>query len=333
MKVGLELGSEYVARRSTRERLRSLIEQTRLAREYGFDCVHVGQHFLSWPLQIIQPLPLLARLAAEAGDMWVGTGILLLPLFHPVDVAEQIATLDTICNGRFIFGVGLGYEEEEFRAFGLDRRDRASRFEESLEVIKRLWTEDRITFQGRHFQLSDVVPTARPMQTPHPPIWIAANNHPAVRRAARLGDAWYANPHSPLSVLEELMRTYRAALADLGKPLPHDVPVMRDAYVAATRANALATCRPYLEQRYRVYIDKGQDKELPSGDRFNMSVEDLARDRFVIGDPDFCVEEIKRYEKAGFNYMILEFQWADMPDELAVECLHRLGRDVLPRIR
>ena len=184
MKLGLVLGNEYNARVATMERIEALIKQVRMARDMGFDGVFAGQHYLSWPMQCIQPIPLLARLAADAGEMRLGTGIILLPLMHPVDMAEQIATLDSICGGRFVFGIGLGYEEEEFAAFGLRRSDRVTRFEESLEIIKLLWTEDEVTFHGKHFSLNKVKPTAYPVASPHPPIWIAANNHSAVRRAA-----------------------------------------------------------------------------------------------------------------------------------------------------
>ena len=151
MKFGLFLGSEYPARRSMAPRVNALIEQVRLASSLGFDCALAGQHYLSYPVQILQPTPLLGRLAAEAGDMWLGTGIVLLPLQHPVDMAEQVATLDQITGGKFIFGVGLGYEKEEFEAFGLDASQRAGRFEESLAIIKRLWTEDEVHFEGAHF--------------------------------------------------------------------------------------------------------------------------------------------------------------------------------------
>lgn len=333
MKIGLELGSEYPADTPVRPLFEGLLEQTRMARDYGFDCVLIGQHYLSHPLQILQPLPLLGRLAAEAGEMWLGTGILLLPLLHPVDVAEQVATLDTICNGRFIFGVGLGYEEEEFRAFGIDRRDRVARFEEALEIIKRLWTQDSVTYHGKHFSLTDVAPTARPMQRPHPPVWIAANNHPAVRRAARTGAVLYASPHAVFSTLKEQIDTYKDALSEAGVSAPGDIAVIKDTYVAETDDEAFELCRPFLEGRYKAYAKQGQDKELPAGDRFDMPFEELAMDRFVIGSPDTCVRELKRYEALGFNYIIVECQWPGMSSEVAMKSLRLLGEEVLPKLR
>jgi alkanesulfonate monooxygenase SsuD/methylene tetrahydromethanopterin reductase-like flavin-dependent oxidoreductase (luciferase family) len=211
MKLSLVLGNEYTARMPIVPRIEALIAQTHAARNLGFDGVYAGQHYVTWPLACIQPIPLLARIAAEAGDMRVGTGIILLPLMHPVDMAEQIATLDAICGGRFVFGVGIGYEEHEFKAFGLRKQDRAKRFEESLEIIKRLWTEDEVNFAGEHFTLEHVVPTVRPTASPYPPIWFAANNDPAVRRAARVGDAWMANPHAKRVTLAAQIEVYREA--------------------------------------------------------------------------------------------------------------------------
>ena len=333
MKVGLMLGTELPAREPLGPRLDSILRQVSVARDYGFDCISVGQHYLSWPLQIIQPLPLLGRLAAEAGDMWLGTGILLLPLLHPVDIAEQVATLDHICGGKFIFGIGLGYEEEEFHAFGLQRRDRVARFEESLEVITRLWTEDRVTFKGKHFSLDDVVPSARPLQSPHPPIWIAANNHPGVQRAGRLGHAWYANPHAVLATLAEQMGLYRAALAEGGHEAPADMPFSREIFVAGSREEAIERARPYLEKRYQVYVEQGQDEALPPGDRFNKPFEELAKDRFIFGNPEECAQELKRYEALGFNYALLDYQWVDMNEDQAMECLHLMGSELLPLVK
>jgi alkanesulfonate monooxygenase SsuD/methylene tetrahydromethanopterin reductase-like flavin-dependent oxidoreductase (luciferase family) len=123
-------------------------------------------------------------------------GVLLTTLHNPVEVAECIASLDAIWRGNFIFGVGLGYRDVEFDAFGVPRGQRVRRFEQCLEVVKRLWTEDNVSFENDVCKLNNVTMTCRPVQQPHPPIWFAANNDRAVRRAARLGDSWFVNPHT-----------------------------------------------------------------------------------------------------------------------------------------
>lgn len=334
MKVGLCLGTEMPARLPMVERLGVLIEHTRMARKYGFDSVQVGQHYLHYPLQMLQPIPLLGRLAAESGDMDLGTCIMLLTLLHPVDVAEQIATLDTIAGGRLVFGVGLGYLEQEFHAFGVDKRQRVSRFEESLTLIKRLWTEDEVSFEGKHFNVRGLRPSHRPLRKPHPPIWIAANNDPAVRRAARMADAWYANPHATYQTVMNQMRVYRAALAEHGKPEPADVVLMREIYVAKDRKTAIEECRPGLGRRFDVYVEHGQDGEMPPGDDdFKMGFEDLIRDRLIVGSPDECAAELVRYAELGFNYIVLDFHWPGLPEELSIKNLKLIGEQVLPQLR
>jgi alkanesulfonate monooxygenase SsuD/methylene tetrahydromethanopterin reductase-like flavin-dependent oxidoreductase (luciferase family) len=180
MKFGLIVSKQHPPGVSMVERFREHIEQVRAARDAGFDLVVMGQHYLSTPFQELQTLPALARLAAEAGPMRVGATVLLLPLLNPVDVAEQVATLDMICEGRFIFGVGLGYRDEEYEAFGIRREERVARFVESLQVIRRLWTEDEVTHHGRFFHLTKARIVLKPVQQPQPPIWFAANNNCAV---------------------------------------------------------------------------------------------------------------------------------------------------------
>jgi alkanesulfonate monooxygenase SsuD/methylene tetrahydromethanopterin reductase-like flavin-dependent oxidoreductase (luciferase family) len=186
MKFGLIVSKQHPPGVSMVERFHEHIEQVRAARDAGFDLIVMGQHYLSTPFQEIQTLPALARLAAEAGSMRVGATVLLLPLHNPVDIAEQVATLDVICEGRFIFGVGLGYRDEEYEAFGVQPRERVARFVEVLQVIKRLWSEEEVTHHGRFFHLTKARMVLKPVQNPHPPIWFAANNDGAVERSARM---------------------------------------------------------------------------------------------------------------------------------------------------
>src|SRR5262249_7113399 len=201
MRFGLIISKQHPPSVSMVERFREHVDQVRAARDAGFDLIVMGQHYLSTPFQELQPMPSLARLAAEAGTMRIGATVLLLPLLNPVDVAEQVATLDVICEGRFVFGAGLGYREEEYEAFGIQGKERVPRFLECLEVVKRLWAEDEVTHHGRYYRLTRARLALRPVQKPHPPIWFAANNDAAVERSARIADAWVINPHAKLEVL------------------------------------------------------------------------------------------------------------------------------------
>ena len=140
MKLGFFVTNQYMANESMDEKIRENLEQVRAAREAGFDLICAGQHYLSTPYQMPTSFPFLARLSAEAGEMQIAATIILVPLHNPVEMAESVATMDAICNGRFIFGVGLGYRDDEYIAFGVRRRDRVARFLEALEVMKLLWT-------------------------------------------------------------------------------------------------------------------------------------------------------------------------------------------------
>jgi alkanesulfonate monooxygenase SsuD/methylene tetrahydromethanopterin reductase-like flavin-dependent oxidoreductase (luciferase family) len=131
--------------------LKALREQVLAARDNGFSSLFVGQHLLTGPMCMFQTNPLLGHLVHDAAGMQIGPGVLLLSMMNPVLAAEEAATLDWLSDGNYVLGAGLGYRPEEFQAMGVDKRERVGRLIEGLELIKRLWTEDRVTHQGRYF--------------------------------------------------------------------------------------------------------------------------------------------------------------------------------------
>jgi alkanesulfonate monooxygenase SsuD/methylene tetrahydromethanopterin reductase-like flavin-dependent oxidoreductase (luciferase family) len=333
MKFGLIISKQHPPGVPMVERFREHIDQVRAARDAGFDLIVMGQHYLSTPFQEIQTLPSLARLAAEAGTMRLGATVLLLPLLNPVDVAEQVATMDVICEGRFIFGVGLGYRDQEYEAFGVRREERVARFVEGLQVIKRLWSEDEVTHHGRFFHLTKARLVLKPVQKPHPPIWFAANNDGAVERSGRMADAWVINPHAKLNVLEHQLELYRKTLQQAGRPFPAELPMIKELYVAPDRKTAIQECRPFLEAKYQAYAAWGQDKALPQEDSFDLTFEELVRDRFIIGDSDDCVRELRRYIDAlGVNCFIFRIQWPGMEQATVLRTIKLLAERVMPKL-
>jgi alkanesulfonate monooxygenase SsuD/methylene tetrahydromethanopterin reductase-like flavin-dependent oxidoreductase (luciferase family) len=149
MKLGLYMATQWRQGADLGPELKNLIEQVRVARASGLSSLMVGQHFVSSPLQMFQAMPLLARLAAEAQGMRLGPGLLLLPLLNPVIVAEETATLDWLCDGNAIIGLGLGYRQEEFDSIGVPIKERVPRFVEAVEVIRKLWRDDTVEHKGR----------------------------------------------------------------------------------------------------------------------------------------------------------------------------------------
>ena len=159
---------------------------------------------------------LLARAAAEAPDLELGM-VSLLPLYHPVEAAEQVATLDVICGGRFVLAPALGWRDFQFNAFGVPKEERLSRFREVLEVMKKLWSQERVTHHGKHFHMDDVPGAGGLLQGPQPKMYIAANLDVGVARAAREGDGWLVSSRATLPTIERQTKLYREAAGKAGK--------------------------------------------------------------------------------------------------------------------
>ncbi len=309
------------------------VEQVRLARAVGFSSVWASQHYLSEPFTYFQPLPTLGRMAAEAEGMALGTGVLLLPLHQPVDFAEQLATLDVISGGRLIVGIGLGYRDVENAALGLDPRRRVGRFVEALQVVERLWSGEPVSHRGPHFTLNDVRISMPPAQRPRPPIWLAANTDPGVVRAARLGDAWLMNPHTTGAALQRQLAVFHDARQTAGRPAAREVPLIRECCVAPTVAEALAAGGPFLDAKYGAYRSWEQDKALPDDDQWSARFDELARDRFLLGDPGLVREEVERYRaQLGITTLIVRVQWPGMGQEAVLRSIRLLGEQVLPKL-
>src|ERR1700733_4142506 len=293
MKFGLFINSQQPRDTDPVLSFRQGVQQVIVARDTGFDAIASGHHYVSPPYIALQNLPFLARLAADSGTMDLVLAVTLLALLNPVQTAEKVATLDVMSEGRVVFGVGIGYREEEFQAFGLQASDRVPRMLEGLRLIKRLWTEDDVTHQGRYFNLREATSTIRPVQTPHPPIWIAANADKPVERTGRLGYPWFINPHAALPTTERQWGLYKDALAAAGHAVPAQRPMVLELCVAPTREEAIATAGPYLEGKYAAYAEWGQDKVLPGEESFRVSFDELARDRFILGSPDDVIEKLE----------------------------------------
>jgi alkanesulfonate monooxygenase SsuD/methylene tetrahydromethanopterin reductase-like flavin-dependent oxidoreductase (luciferase family) len=334
MKVGLFVTNQQTLDTDMVSALGDQIAMVRLARDRGWDSLLSGQHYLNeGNNKQLQIVPFLARLAADAGEMTIGLGVLLLNLHNPVYTAETVATLDIIARGNFIFGVGLGYRDVEFDAFGVPKGERVRRFEEYLALIQRLWTEDRVSYAGASCRLDDVRMNIRPVQKPRPPIWIAANNDPAVKRAARLGDSWFINPHAAMDTIRRQVALYRAELTVAGKSAPRELPMVKEVYCARDRATALEMATPYLLAKYRDYARWGQDKVMPDKEDFGRSLDELSAGRFILGSPEECYEQLMPYwEQFGVNHLIIRTHWAGMPLSAALASIRLISDELLPAL-
>ena len=311
------------------EQIEETAEVCRRARSMGFSVIYVPQHFIAHPTVWLQPMQTLARLAPDAEGLKLLTAVLLLTYFSPVDIAEQTATLDQISNGRFILGVGIGYREKELEAFGTNRRDRVGRFEESIAIMKRLWSGEEVTFEGRHWQVHDAKLAFTPVQKPHPPIWIAAQSTGAARRAAAMGDACLIGPQPSWEDFSFLATTYREAVADLGRDsnglvaANRSIAIARDRETAITQAIASGEAKAGMYSSFNMQERTAVDLGL-GGSR---KLEEWA----IVGSPEDCAETINRYhESHGLNYIGLAS--LNLPDGFTarLEYLQLISEELLP---
>jgi len=333
-RFGLMIRAQFPPEDDLAARFEEVCATARLADELGFDCITKGSHYAATGLADFQQIPFLARIMAEAPRCRLNAGVVLLPLHKPLDVAEQFSTLDVMSRGKAILSVALGYREVEYQAFGTRSADRVRRMEENLVAIRRLWTEPEVTMTGSHFELDRVGLGMRPLQRPHPPIWVGANADPAIRRAARLGDCWYVPPHNRIDTVLRQLDVYRRALDERGKPFPQEFPMRRELFVARTREQALRICKPGLERKYRAYVEWGQNEPMPEGDALDVAIDELIEGRFLIGSPQQVTEDIVSLARAtGVNHLILSMHWPGMDTGAAIDAMRLFAEEVMPAVR
>ncbi len=337
MRFGVNLLSQHAADRPQYDLYQEMLEQAVTAEQLGFDSIFLNEHhpFDRTDELWLQPLPALAGLATRTRRIALGTNILVLPLYHPIRIAEDVGMIHAMSGGRFILGAAIGFKPEEFEAFGLTIPQRVRRFEEQVPLLRRLWTDTKITVNGRYFTFANVSLPVQTLARPTPPIWIGAEVEPAIRRAARLGDAWLPADTSSISLLQADYAVYREALAAAGKRI-EDVerPLMRETFVLEDGRRAKELFAPYVLQKYREYWRMGAPQlraEFPD-DRFEFDA--LRRDRFITGSAEECVEQILLHRtRLGITHLIFRIQKKGMPHRQVLEVLRVLAEQVIPFCR
>jgi len=308
-----------------------------LAEELGFDFVTLGQHrFTPQGVDPSAPLTVLSALAARTHSLRLVTNIVILGAHNPVEIAEQVATIDEMSGGRVILGVGLGYRPYEFESIGLDYRQRVSRFEEAVEVVRRCWSGKPVSFDGQHFTIDKAEISPLPFQRPGPPIWVGAQAEKAVMRAARIGDGWLTDNVFSATAFVPLIERYRAEAADYGT----------SGIVAMNRKVAIGRSRKYVEEKWlpqvldffrefpalgAVFDDKVFMEKLMSGK--NLGLDDVPDDQFIGGTPDDCIRSLRKVERlTGCDYIVADFgsgahgqQFEDLKSSIEL-----FGRTVIP---
>ena len=302
-----------------------LYEQADVMEEGGFDSLAIGERHIHEE-GVAEPLTTLAALAARTDDLELATMAMLPALYHPIHLAEQVAMVDRLSGGRMNFGAAIGYRERELEPFGVSMDDRVPMFLESLSALKRLWAKESVDHDGDHWQFEDAFISPRPEG--EMPVWIGGHADIAIKRAAYRGDAWIASASSTTEDLERQIGVYEDSLDEFGMDrADNDVILMRDCFVGDSHEEARDTIEPYLLKLYQMYARWGQTYM----DEHEVEVDyDELAEKFVLGSPDECIEKLETYEELGVDHVVFRVQFPGQPQDTVIECLERLGDEVLP---
>jgi alkanesulfonate monooxygenase SsuD/methylene tetrahydromethanopterin reductase-like flavin-dependent oxidoreductase (luciferase family) len=303
------------------------VEVVSAASRMGYGWVSIGQHWVSHPTVWPQPFPMLARLAPETGAMRLKTSVLLLPILNAVEVAESVATLDHICHGRLDVGVAIGYRERELEAAGLARSDRVAKLTESLDLMKRLWTGEEVTFAGRYTKLTKGRLGFPPYQRPHPPLEMGAQSVGATERAARITDGVFFGPQVAWRDVGKLVQVFRDARASSGAATPGFVGASRSLIVGRTKEEAHAAARAYLERTFAMY--RTWEMQERSMVELQLDFDRSLDDWTINGSPQDCVETIRRGAELGLDRIGVTIYSLPREARARIDYLQMIADDVL----
>jgi alkanesulfonate monooxygenase SsuD/methylene tetrahydromethanopterin reductase-like flavin-dependent oxidoreductase (luciferase family) len=326
MKIGLFVTLEWEAANDDGRHLPNVLEQVSVAKEAGFSSLWLPQHFVAGPnMRQLATSPMLGLLAARAEGMTLGTGVLLLPMLNPVLLAEEAATLDHLTGGNFILGVGLGYRAEEFQAFGVERRSRVPRFREYIEVMRQLWTHERVSFHGKYLHFDDISLSLRPKNPAGIPIWVGSAVDDGVKRAAEIGDSWICAGAMSRSDLHRWWTMFHDTRIELGKSPNYTRQVARECFCGPDMATAIALAAKPLAAKYARYAANGWGEFDPAAGANAFAA--FAQDRFVVGDETFVRDELQRYrDELGATEFRFRMAWPGVPQHEVLASIRRLGR-------
>lgn len=333
--------------------------QMQLAEDLGFDSVWLAEHHKSTYCVVNDTLTYASHVAAVTNRVRIGLGVSVLPLRNPIEFAERAALVDILSGGRLDVGVGRGYSRTEFAMFGVPMDDRRERFEEALDIVLRAWTDDHFDWDGNYYQFQNVALIPKPVQEPHPPVFLASSGTPeTIEAIARRG--------LPFLVSEDFLtparmgihlQTYRNIAAQSGTACPviedsiARSRLMQKVHLAETTAAAREFARPYALWRYqkvheemrpnaaRPTLVKKLRRKAPAlkhvltaprlKDPDEVTGDDLVS-HDLFGTPDDCIATLKQFEAVGVRNIICWFSYGGMPNEAVRRSMKLFAREVMP---
>ena len=278
------------------------------AEELGFESAWTQEQLLGTWNQLA-PIETMTYAAACTRRLRLGCVVFVSTLYSPVHLAKSLSTLDQLSRGRIEIGVGTGGRDRPFAAFGVDPRRYVTRFTEGIELMKALWTQPRVTFDGEFWQLQDEAMEPKPFQKPYPPLWFGAASEPALRRAVRRGDGFFGAGAAPTARFAEQVTVVRAAVAEAGRPAD-SFPIAKRVYIT---------------------IDDHADR---ARERMNAALTELYGRRVeaieaaaVTGTAADCVRGLRQVAEAGAELILCTalFDQAEQMEQLAAAVIPELG--------
>jgi alkanesulfonate monooxygenase SsuD/methylene tetrahydromethanopterin reductase-like flavin-dependent oxidoreductase (luciferase family) len=328
------------------ERYRELIAEAVEADRLGFDTlwlaeIHFTPSFCTLPVPLLQ----LAAIAERTTRLRLGIAVNLLPLHHPVRLAEEVATLDVLSGGRVDFGAGRGAFPNNYHGYGVDMGTSRERFEEMLALIQRAWTEERLSFHGRFYDVDDIEVFPKPVQQPCPPFRLAANSPDTFRFAGANGYPIFAGgPVNPINVLPERLAIYHGALAAARKRLPEDwLAAMFLTFAGSSREAVRATIEPSLANYFHTVSETLRPESIAVPGEYERVVQRTRSMRYetveslmgVFGEPERCVHRIAALrEQFGFTRMVCWFETGGLSGHRNVlEAMRLFAERVIPHFK
>ena len=338
MNFGTFLLMQSPSARSSAEIFARGVEVAQAAETLGFRNVWLAEHHFSTYGYLSRPVQLATYIAAKTTRLRVGTAVIVVPLHHPLVVAEEIATLDLLSGGRLDVGLGRGYQHYEFERFGLELESGRARWEESIDIILKAFGGRPFSYDGKIFKIPETTVFTQPLQKPRPPIWITAQSPDSVEAAVRRGfNVLTGGFGVPIERMAEFRRLFDRVVAEVKPAEPLKVGVQRAVYVTDSDADARAAAE---EARWNMRVTLSlrnhyerveQGRAIPVPAPKEPDVDDLL-DRFlVIGTADTVIRQIKRIREAvGITHFNCSFWFGDLEHARVLRSMELFAREVMP---
>jgi len=306
------------------------LERFSIMDQAGYDAVWLAEHHFSG-FSVCPSVHMMGTMAAaRTKRLRIGTAVSLAPFYNPLRLAEEVALLDVLSGGRVNWGAGRGFERSEFAAFNIAGDESAPRFHETVDIVLKAWTNDRLSYQGRFYQYDGVEVLPKPLQAPHPPVWMAASSNPAIEWAASQGHSILMDPHASRADLIRKRRLYATKLIEAGySDAGRTIPMARLVAVDETAEKARAVAKRAAEWTVAAYVGPqhtGNVRQGPPRDFGGKNPIDFYLDDVMIhGTADSVAAQIHQYAaEIGMTYL--------MAAPLSGRSFRLLTDQVLPRI-